>query len=241
MTGVLRYRDPASGQWQDVSWPAHSHPGLGRVVGEVIDYAGATPPSGWLVCDGSEVATADYPALAAVLGTSFGAAAAGKVRLPDLRGRSSVGTGGATAGNLGETAGAATHGHTGNPLPNHDHPTAQQSTSNDTHNHSVDIGSFTSGSAGSHSHSSGAASSSTPLALQTDEYLRVPQSGHTHSIGTGGSHTHSVNPPATGSSNDTHGHTYTPNVSPVSAGTPSVQSSSSYHPVLGLTRIIYAG
>jgi microcystin-dependent protein len=235
---VMRYRDPADGQWKDVPWPAHSHPNTGRVVGEVIAFAGPVAPAGWLVCDGSVVSEAAHPDLFALLGTTYGAAGT----LPDLRGRSVLGTGGSTAPNRGDAAGAATHGHTGNALAAHTHSDPATSTSSDSHSHSVDIASFTSGSAGSHSHSSGSASSTTPLELQTDEYLRVAQSGHSHSIGSGGSHTHSVNPPATTSASDSHSHTTAAhNVSSVSAGTPSVQSSSSFHPVLSLTYLIYAG
>lgn len=45
------------------------------------------PASGdWLECDGSSLLIVDYPALHAVLGTTWGAAPAGYFRLPDLRG-----------------------------------------------------------------------------------------------------------------------------------------------------------
>jgi microcystin-dependent protein len=35
-------------------------------------YAGATAPSGWLLCDGSAVSRTTYSALFAVTGTSYG-------------------------------------------------------------------------------------------------------------------------------------------------------------------------
>jgi hypothetical protein len=40
--------------------------------GAVMAYAGSVPPEGWLVCDGSEVARAQYPTLFAVITTTHG-------------------------------------------------------------------------------------------------------------------------------------------------------------------------
>jgi microcystin-dependent protein len=54
--------------------------------GAVQGFALAAAPTGWLVADGSTFAASAYPALAAALGTTWGAAPAGQVRLPDLRG-----------------------------------------------------------------------------------------------------------------------------------------------------------
>ena len=42
------------------------------VVGAVIAFAGSTSPAGWLLCDGSAVSRADYAALFAVIGTTYG-------------------------------------------------------------------------------------------------------------------------------------------------------------------------
>lgn len=70
------------------------------VLGEIKMWPTATAPQGYLLCDGSEKAVADYPALDALLGTTFGARTDGSggagsthFRLPDFRGRSPVGVG----------------------------------------------------------------------------------------------------------------------------------------------------
>lgn len=64
-------------------------------VGAILPFAGVESrvPAGYLLCDGSEVLTATYPELAAVLGTgaapwgpATAAATSGHFRLPDLRG-----------------------------------------------------------------------------------------------------------------------------------------------------------
>ena len=56
-------------------------------VGSIVPFGGTTFPTGWLLCDGTEVLRADYPDLFAVIGTSFGTPSADtKFKLPDLRG-----------------------------------------------------------------------------------------------------------------------------------------------------------
>lgn len=67
-------------------------------AGMIMPYAGNLTPAGWLECDGSEIDIAQYPALSAALGSTWNNAknpltgasyanpAAGKFRLPDLRG-----------------------------------------------------------------------------------------------------------------------------------------------------------
>ncbi|WP_243438739.1 phage tail protein [Fundidesulfovibrio soli] len=58
-------------------------------VGMIAAFGVQTLPSGsnWLECNGAELALAEYPALYAAIGTSFGFASdPAKFRLPDLRG-----------------------------------------------------------------------------------------------------------------------------------------------------------
>lgn len=63
-------------------------------VGMVSPFAGtANPPEGWLVCDGSAKLAAEYPALAAVLGSTYGTSAAGTFKLPNLSGKVIAGPG----------------------------------------------------------------------------------------------------------------------------------------------------
>jgi microcystin-dependent protein len=270
MSPVAKYLDPADGQWKPVPVPPHIHPGQTRIPGEVIAYAGAVAPPGWLICDGSEVKAADYPMLAAVLGT-WGPA--GAVFLPDLRDKSIIGVG---SHPIGSNVGAATHDHTAQPLPPHTHTGAAlaqhvhsvpaAATTSDAHKHSVNIDSFPAGTGGSHGHSTDTEPSHThslPTATQavtpgaaTIRHVTGTSTGsgggHSHGVTSGGSHSHTVNPPATDSTSDAHSHTVgarntgpvsggTPSVDPASAGTPDVDPASSYHPVLTLNYIIYTG
>lgn len=58
-------------------------------VGTIIAWAGepTSPPNGWLFCDGSQVASSDYPQLQSVLGANFSnSASSDNITLPDLRG-----------------------------------------------------------------------------------------------------------------------------------------------------------
>lgn len=54
-------------------------------VGSVFWYAAESAPAGYLACDGSSVAKADYPELYAVIGDTFGAGTDTTFQLPDLR------------------------------------------------------------------------------------------------------------------------------------------------------------
>lgn len=69
------------------------------MAGMIQMFAGATPPTGWLACDGSEVAVDDYPTLHRVIGTTYndGTETSGYFRLPNLTGRFPVGAGSAYA------------------------------------------------------------------------------------------------------------------------------------------------
>ena len=78
--------------------------------GEIRMYGAATPPSGWLECDGTAVSRTTYASLFAVVGTSFGVGDGSTTfNLPDMRSRSPIGVGtgsGLTARTLGTTYGA---------------------------------------------------------------------------------------------------------------------------------------
>lgn len=64
-------------------------------VGAIMPYAGTVVPDGYLLCDGSEVRTADYPTLYGVIGYTYKSATllqgAATFALPDLRGRFPLG------------------------------------------------------------------------------------------------------------------------------------------------------
>lgn len=64
-------------------------------VGTILPYAGATPPTGYLLCDGSEILIANYATLYSIIGYTYKAAVllqgAGTFAIPDLRGRFALG------------------------------------------------------------------------------------------------------------------------------------------------------
>lgn len=84
-------------------------------VGSTTDFAGETPPPGWLECDGSSLLRASYPALFSAIGTLHGAADGTHFNIPDHRGRFKRGWSHGTTNDpdkAGRTA-AATGGATG--------------------------------------------------------------------------------------------------------------------------------
>lgn len=72
--------------------------------GVMADFAGTSPPTGWLLCFGQAVSRVTYAALFAVIGITYGAGDSSTTfNLPDCRGRVSAGKddmGGAAAGRL---------------------------------------------------------------------------------------------------------------------------------------------
>ncbi len=57
-------------------------------AGTIVAFGGSTPPSGWLLCDGSQVSRSTYSALYAATGNAYGAGdGTSSFHLPDLRGR----------------------------------------------------------------------------------------------------------------------------------------------------------
>lgn len=87
---------------------AASGPQLLNPPGQVIQFAGAGLPEGWLRCQGQSLLRADYPALFAAIGTAHGAVDGTHFSLPDFRGRVAVGvdTGQTEFDTLGEKGGA---------------------------------------------------------------------------------------------------------------------------------------
>lgn len=88
--------------------------GVCRVIGEIVCIAASTNPNpgNWLACDGSSLLRTDYPDLFTAIGTAFGAADGTHFSLPDLQGRTAIGTGtgsGLSARTLGDSLGEETH------------------------------------------------------------------------------------------------------------------------------------
>ena len=120
-------------------------------IGSVNAYAGASAPTGWLLCDGSAVSQTTYADLYAVIGGTYDAtsAGAGNFRVPDLRARTVAGLdnmGGTDAGRLSwqntrgtvgtssilTDTGTQTHTLTSSEMPSHTH-------TQNAHNHTYGL------------------------------------------------------------------------------------------------------
>ena len=169
--------------------------------GSLTAFAGATAPTGWLICDGSVVSQATYASLYAVVGGTYntGGEGAGNFRLPNIKGRAIVGRDASqTEFNvLGETGGAKTHTLTTTEMPYHNH--TGTAATNGSHSHSSSI------SGGSHEHpmSTGAAlslgagnslfaNSGNPPVTSAGNTGTSPSHSHSLTINTDGSHSHSL-------------------------------------------------
>lgn len=101
----------------------------GSPVGTVINFAGSTAPSGWLIANGDAISRSGYPALFSVIGTTYGSGDGSTTfNIPDLRGRVPIGVDGGvnrvTSNNaLGQSSGSQSHTLTVNEIPAHDHLT----------------------------------------------------------------------------------------------------------------------
>ena len=131
-------------------------------IGVINQFAGATPPANWLLCDGTTVLKADYPALWTVIGEAYNLGGEGvdEFTLPDLRGRFPVGQDIADPDgdftDLGLTGGTKDFTLSSDQLPVHAH------TINDNaggHAHTVDAGN------GGHNHT-----------------INTTSSGHNHDV-----------------------------------------------------------
>ena len=171
-------------------------------VGTISAYAGATAPTGWILCDGTAVVQATHPDLYTLCSTT-----------PDLRGRTVIGVGtgtGLTARTLKATGGAETVTlNTGN-MPAHTHSNtltnnAVTSGAGSPHYHANTLGGNTVPT-DTHTHTQVAAFTSTyqannglqytqggtvqnqdvytsgPSATQTVYITNVNESAHTHSV-----------------------------------------------------------
>jgi microcystin-dependent protein len=138
----------------------------GVPAGTIQMYAGASAPSGWLLCQGQAVSRTTYARLFGVVGTTFGAGdGSATFNLPDLRDRFPVGASTGTA--LAAAGGATSHDHlaASTSAGGHQHPSAD------------------------HSHTG-----AVPEAwLRTDgasQTVELADRNHTHGTGTGGAHQH---------------------------------------------------
>lgn len=93
-------------------------------AGAVTQFAGASAPTGYLLCEGQAVSRTTYSALYAVIGNSYGAGDGSTTfNLPNLQGNVPVGRNSADTSfdALGETGGAKTHTLSAAEMPSHSH------------------------------------------------------------------------------------------------------------------------
>jgi microcystin-dependent protein len=119
--------------------------GAGAVpIGVVNPFAGATAPSGWLLCYGQAISRTEYPVLFTTLSTTYGAGDGSTTfNIPDMRGRAVAGKddmGGTAASRitsgvagingsvLGQAGGSQSHTMTSAEMPSHTH-------TQNSHNH----------------------------------------------------------------------------------------------------------
>ena len=115
---------------RQVPTPAPPDPQLLALTGEGKVFFGSVAPTGWLLCQGQSLLRTDYPALLAVIGTTYGAADSTHFSLPNLKGRVPVGldTSQTEFNTLGTMVGAKTHTLIADEMPAHTH--AQRFASN---------------------------------------------------------------------------------------------------------------
>ncbi len=100
---VLNYAIALTGIFPSVNGGAD---GFDPMIGEIIAFAGNFAPSGYALCQGQLLAISQNQALFSLLGTTYGGNGATTFALPDLRGRTALGSGGGF--NAGDAVGSDT-------------------------------------------------------------------------------------------------------------------------------------
>ncbi|MEI7606653.1 MAG: tail fiber protein [Rhodospirillaceae bacterium] len=96
-------------------------------LGEIRLFAGNYAPEGWVLADGRELGVQQYPALYALIGTTYGGNGSTTFKVPDLCSRLPLGIGKSLSNSahtyaLGEKGGAETVTLAEANLPAHTHP-----------------------------------------------------------------------------------------------------------------------
>ncbi len=85
-------------------------------IGTITAYGGSTAPSGWLLCDGSEVSRVEYSLLFDAIGTAYGDGDGSTTfNLPSMAGRTAIGSSASHV--LGTAGGEEAHALTASELP----------------------------------------------------------------------------------------------------------------------------
>ncbi|WP_243974306.1 phage tail protein [Methylobacterium sp. E-045] len=168
--------------------------------GEVKALAYATPPSGWLPCDGRAISRAIYAPLFSIIGTTWGNGDGSTTfNIPDLRGRAMfgadnlggtaanvlTGAGGTAgiAGALGSSGGAQTVALATAQMPSHSHTGRAAAAGGHDHGGST-------GGGGAHDHGGSTGAGGSHSHAGTTE--NGGSHSHTGSTAEAGSHTHNI-------------------------------------------------
>ena len=103
--------------------------------GVIWQWAAASAPVGFLICDGSAISRTGYAALYAIIGTAYGIGdGSSTFNIPNLQSRVAVGrnTGNGSFASLGQAGGEAAHTLSLNEMPSHSH-----AVSDPGHNHGL--------------------------------------------------------------------------------------------------------
>jgi microcystin-dependent protein len=107
--------------------------------GTVHQFAGPSPPGGWLICDGSAVSRTTYAALFSAIGTYWGAGDnVNTFNVPNFVNRVPVGYGSGVFWGFATTGGEVNHTLNVNEMPNHGHGVndGQHTHASNPHHHS---------------------------------------------------------------------------------------------------------
>lgn len=191
--------------------------GSGPPTGAMVVWPGVTPPTGWLLCDGSNVDRTTYAALFAVIGTQYGAGnGTTTFGLPAIPGRVIVGVDSthllaATGGALTQTLAAAQlpqhlHDMQHTHAIDHNHPAFSTAAGGGVHNHHVAAGAATTTDAGQHQHAFARGTALDGADVRSGSGGSIgdkntqPAGTHSHNVGAhdtqNASHQHSIDIPA---------------------------------------------
>ena len=116
----LKYRDPKTGQFKEISVKTSDT----LPIGAVVSYAGLNAPTGWLICDGRAISRTIYANLFTIIGTQYGAGDGSTTfNIPNLKGKVVVGLDGNDTDfdTIGKTSGEKKHTLTVEEMPSHSH------------------------------------------------------------------------------------------------------------------------
>lgn len=183
---IVQFQTADSAKTAKVTGKARLQDAAGFVtpVGAILPYGGSSIPTGWLLCDGSEVSRTTYDELFAVVGTSFGNGnGSSTFNLPDLRGIFPKGAGTTNRAAGVDAAGnyyaGTLGGYSQDSIQGHKHAVDPPSTTSGgisvNHSHGLPSGSFVVFGTGGSGYASG-----TSYYLNANANTAVQSVDHTH-------------------------------------------------------------